>query len=66
MVAISASNESKVRRLPAKMRGIFDFSAESAEIADWMAEVVEFELSGDFVHRSVSHAKTSGSSNEAR
>jgi hypothetical protein len=29
----------------ANMRSIFDFSAESAKIEDWLAEGVEFELS---------------------
>jgi len=31
------------------MRTIFEFSAESAEIADSVAEGSRFELSGDFV-----------------
>jgi hypothetical protein len=28
----------------ANVRGIFDFSAENAKIADWLAEQSEFEL----------------------
>jgi hypothetical protein len=30
------------------MRSIFDFPAENAKIADWLAERSRFELSGDF------------------
>jgi hypothetical protein len=32
----------------ANMRSIFDFSAENAKIADWLAERSRFEVSGDF------------------
>jgi len=33
----------------ANVRTIFEFSAENAKIADWLAERVGFELTGDFV-----------------
>jgi Asparagine synthase len=56
----------RLRRKHAELRTIFELAAENAKIADWLAEGVGFELSGDFVKRSVSHAKTSGSSKEAR
>jgi len=36
------------RTKAADMPSIFDFSAESAKIEDWIAEQDEFELSGDF------------------
>jgi hypothetical protein len=30
------------------MRGIFDFPAENAKVADWLAEQIGFELSVHF------------------
>jgi hypothetical protein len=32
------------------MRSILDFSEENAEVADWLAERSQFELSGDFAN----------------
>ena len=45
---------------------IFEFSAGRARIADCLAEGVEFELSGDFLGRSVRHAKASRRCKETR
>ena len=49
---IEASPVPSGRRKCTNMRTIFDFSTESAEIADWLAERDEFEFSVPIVETS--------------